>query len=703
MPAPVVAPTPAPEAAPAVPAPVAAPAAPAPLPSPEVTSTPTPRRGPETAEAAPPSAPAVASETDERPRGFVPQLSLGGSVGLLRMPSAEVGYPGQFRLSLHGEYFSGSNFLVQSQGQNPSASDQDTRLQGALTLGITPIDHFEIFAAILGSSNRNRRLCSTNSAGTEVCTSEDGRTDPELIKSFGDLIFGVKGAYPVAPGFSVGGELGIRMMSSITGISFSGDSTSLWINALATYDLKPATENVPLRFHLNLGYYDDNSKNLVNYDQNNTSAPSRYVSEFAYGISSSRFRMALGADAPLGDLVEGFSLRPILEYHFEYLTGSADSVILQQEHSKVNQDQHWLTFGVQGQILHGLTATVGLDVALRSPGFAYAPALVPWNLLFGVGYPLDLVPRITRNVPVEKIVAREAPMREGLVAGRVISASSTPIEGAVVGVAGREHSRVLTDVDGTFQSVPLATGPIDLVVTANGYETATVKTEIVAGQTANIVLRLAPKVPATRAYGRVVDEAGKGVVASIKLAGPQIGEGRSDESGNFAVSVLPGLYAVRVDADQYLSKEFQINVVEGREAASTVTLHTRPAVAGITFRDGKFKLRQPITFKPAGKKGTGAELGPAMPLLLDELVDILVNHPEIRQLRVEAHWDSSLPAAKADALTDAQAKAVGKYLVDQGISADRVSAVGMGAKKPLVPNLGKGKFKNRRVELVVVN
>ncbi len=692
--------------------------APAPVPE-ALPAPPTSKIEIERAEESAPAPKAAVSETDERPRGFVPQLSLGGSVGLLRMGSADVGSVGQLRLSLHGEYFTGSNFLVQSdadpQTGTPASIDHDTRLQGALTFGMTPIEHLEIFGAILGSANRNRRLCSTLN-GQETCTSEPGRTDPELIKSFGDLILGAKVATLLAPGFSGGGELGIRMMSSITGISFSPDSTSLWLNAIGTYDLKPVTQNIPVRFHVNFGYYIDNSKNLVDYPSD-TTAFSRYVSRFAYGISQSRLRVALGADAPFDEVTEGLSLRPMIEYHFEYLTGDADPVINAQEHGdagnpncgvtgkaacKDNKDLHWLTLGVQAQVLHGLTFTAGLDIALRSPGYPYAPALVPWNFLFGVGYPIDLVPRIVRNVPVEKIVIKEAPMRDGLVAGRVISASGTPVEGAVVGVSGREHSRVVTDADGTFQSVPLAPGPIELVVVANGFETATVRTEVIAGQTANIVLRLTPKAPAARVVGRVSDETGKGIVASIKLAGPQIAEGRSDESGNFSIPVVPGLYALRVDADQYLSKELQLTVADGRENVISITLHARPAVPGVTFQDGKFKLRQAIRFKSVGKKPS-AELGPGMPRLLDEVVDILVNHPEIRQLRVEAHWDSSMKAAQAQALTDAQAKAVAKYLTDQGIASDRVVPVGMGAKKPLVPNLGAGKVKNRRVELIVVN
>jgi outer membrane protein OmpA-like peptidoglycan-associated protein len=89
--------------------------------------------------------------------------------------------------------------------------------------------------------------------------------------------------------------------------------------------------------------------------------------------------------------------------------------------------------------------------------------------------------------------------------------------------------------------------------------------------------------------------------------------------------------------------------------------------------------------------------------VLDEVIDVLVNHPEIRQVRVEAHWGSGLPAAKAQELTDAQAKAVAQYLVEQGVGPERVVSAGMGATKPLVPNLGKGKLKNRRIEFVVAN
>jgi outer membrane protein OmpA-like peptidoglycan-associated protein len=655
--------------------------------------------------------PSLNTATDEPVPTFVPQLSLGGPIGLFRLSTTDIGAPYKLRLGIHGEYFSTSGFLV--EGANASdGSDRNKRFQGALSFSATATDSLEIFGAVLGSANRNKRLCATNpSSNLEVCQREAGATDPELIKSFGDLILGAKLGLPIADGFSAGAELGFRFLSSVDGISFSGDSTSFWLGGIAGYDLGEMLPNAPLRLHVNLGYYVDKSSNLQDYNALGTMAFSRYVSSFAYGISHSRLRFGLGADLPLVELAEGFSLRPLLEYHLEYLNGDMDQVIYSQERltcggmemssCKENKDQSWLTFGLQGQVLGGITLSLGLDIGVRSVGFAYGPPVAPWNLLFGASYALDLVPRvITKPVVVEKIVESQVNLREGTVAGKVVSNTGAVIEGAIIGITGRPHSKVVTDPDGTFHSVLLPPGPVELQVTANGFETTTVKTEIIGGQTANVSLTLTPRPPAARLTGTVIDESGKGVVVNIKLAGPQIAEGKSDESGNFAIPVPPGQYMVRLEADQYLTKEIQANISEGKDNAISVTLRTRPAVAGVLFKDGKIVLRQQVTFKNAARMST-VELAPGMPHLLDEIVDILVNHPEIRQVQVQAHWDSSLSAGKAQALTDSQAKAVVTYLTSQGITPERLNAVGMAGKKPLVPNLGAGKMKNRRVEFVV--
>jgi outer membrane protein OmpA-like peptidoglycan-associated protein len=306
---------------------------------------------------------------------------------------------------------------------------------------------------------------------------------------------------------------------------------------------------------------------------------------------------------------------------------------------------------------------------------------------------------VTRNIPVEKVVA--APAREGFVAGRVVSSVGTPVEGAVVGVTGRAHARVLAEADGTFQSVPLDPGLVELVAVAPNYENAASRVEVVAGQTANLVITMTPRAPAAKISGRVTDDSGKPVVATVKLAGPQIAEAKTDDAGNLSVAVQAGQYVLRVEADQYLTREMSITVKDGVENPLNLTMHARPTIPGVVYKDGKITLRQPIGFKSRASKVT-AEFAPGATRVLDEVIDLLINHPEIRQIRVETHTDNSLPPAKAQELTNQQAQAIADYIGQQGVPKDHVVAEGMGSTKPRVPNLGKAaKLKNRRVEIVV--
>ena len=140
----------------------------------------------------------------------------------------------------------------------------------------------ELFGALLTASNRNSRGAETD------------RRDPELIKSFGDLVLGAKGQMPLARGANVGFELGLKFLSSVSDLSFSAGSTSLWFGPLFTLDLRRfGSGGTPLRAHANVNYYVDNSANL--HDFNGTTIYTQEVASFAYGIAANRFRMGLGS------------------------------------------------------------------------------------------------------------------------------------------------------------------------------------------------------------------------------------------------------------------------------------------------------------------------------------------------------------------------------------------------------------------------
>jgi outer membrane protein OmpA-like peptidoglycan-associated protein len=114
-------------------------------------------------------------------------------------------------------------------------------------------------------------------------------------------------------------------------------------------------------------------------------------------------------------------------------------------------------------------------------------------------------------------------------------------------------------------------------------------------------------------------------------------------------------------------------------------------------------LKAPIKFKPGAPV-----LAPAVKDELDAVAELLQEHPEIKTLRIVAHWGG--PGGKlrggkvaAKKLTERQALAVKDYLVAHGAPADRLAVAGLGVDSPLVPNLGPAnQARNRRVELLVV-
>jgi outer membrane protein OmpA-like peptidoglycan-associated protein len=638
------------------------------------------------------AAPVGVSRADEVTTPLPPEpgsevlQSSAGPIGLPGMSTAEAGAPGQLRLALTGQYMRTSNFILQG--------DRDLRLMGALAVGFTPRRFFEIYASASSSANRNRR------------SSETGRSDPEVIKSYGDLALGGKVAVPVKGGLSVGGEVGLRLLSSVSALAFNPAATSPWLTGLCSWDLRGS--GAPIQLHLGWGFLWDNSPALADY--RGVSRTSRAVSQFAYGIAHDRMRASLGAEW-LIEQIAAVGVRPFVEYHLELIAGAADAAFADYRPPlctaaglpcRDNRDQHWLSGGLRARTRAGLAVGAGVDLAIKSAGFPYGPPLAPYDVMLTVGHALDLAaPRVvTRTVTVERLVPVEKTPREGFVAGKVVDAvRGTPVEGAIVAVAGRPQSRVATDPDGTFKTAALPPGPAQLEVTAASFVPASIPAAVVAGQEAPVAVTLTPRVEKGKVTGRITDDHGQGVEATVRFSGPQSAEVKADPSGAFSTALPGGAYLVRVDRDGILAKETRLSLADGQQQDLSVSVRSRPAVPRVVVREGKLLVRQPVAFKGAGP--AAEEIAPAAAAVLDELADALLTHPEVKRLRIEAHWDSSLPRDRAQELTDHQAKAICAYLAKQGVSEDRLEAAGLGIERPLVPNIGTAKQRNRRVEFHV--
>jgi len=629
---------------------------------------------PTIAQEGPPGGAAGASA--QGPSSLVP--SLVGPIGLYRVSTAETGPVHHLRFGIHGQYFRSSDFLV--------AGDTNSRLDGSLTFGYTPIKAVDLFGALLASTNRNQRDLN-----------EIGRSDPEVLKSFGDLVLGGKAAFPVAPGFAVGPEMGLVFLSSVSSLSFSPSSTSLWLGGVASLDLAARTR-APLRFHLNASYLVDNSSNLVDFT--GTSLATRSVAAFAYGIGYSRMRVAIGMDVPATRL--GIPIQPFAEYHAEIVTGSADQAFAGVDGDH-NRDQQFLTLGLRAHVYRGLTLDAGVDARVRSVGAEYGPPLPPYLVTFGAAFPLD-VAAFSRPVVVTNVVEKPAPVTTGSVGGSVrADGDGKPVPDASVTFVGRAHARIGTDPDGTFASGPLEPGPVDVVVAAPGYEASKTTVLIAAGAKYPLRVSLPVVKPTTGIVrGRIVDPTGRGLTGTLRFAGAGNFEARSDDRGSFSAVLPQGFYQAKIDAPGLPGRELPVDISAGQDRELDVTL--RPTNADVQLTGQTIVLRVPIRFRAGTPK-----LDQATKKELDGVADLMADHAEIKTVRIQAHW-SGIPGrtgSAADAvrkLTEDQAGAIKAYLIGKGVSADRLDAVGLGCESPLVPNLTSGdRTKNRRVELLVAN
>jgi outer membrane protein OmpA-like peptidoglycan-associated protein len=89
--------------------------------------------------------------------------------------------------------------------------------------------------------------------------------------------------------------------------------------------------------------------------------------------------------------------------------------------------------------------------------------------------------------------------------------------------------------------------------------------------------------------------------------------------------------------------------------------------------------------------------------VLDAVEKILEQHPEIKQVRVEGHTDSTGSPALNRTLSQHRAESVVKWLVKHGIDGSRLTAQGFGPDRPIDDNsTDAGRRNNRRVEFHIV-
>ena len=145
----------------------------------------------------------------------------------------------------------------------------------------------------------------------------------------------------------------------------------------------------------------------------------------------------------------------------------------------------------------------------------------------------------------------------------------------------------------------------------------------------------------------------------------------------------PGYFYINSDSFYKYSGISNVRIAKG-----AVPLYDR------LLSDGKI-TSYGITFA-TGK----ADLKPESMTEIARIAKLMAEHPEL-SFEVQGHCDATGSDAVNDPLSQKRAEAVVAALVQQGVTAERLSAVGKGSHVPVADNsTDEGRAKNRRVEFV---
>ncbi len=99
-----------------------------------------------------------------------------------------------------------------------------------------------------------------------------------------------------------------------------------------------------------------------------------------------------------------------------------------------------------------------------------------------------------------------------------------------------------------------------------------------------------------------------------------------------------------------------------------------------------------------------AEIKSVSDQLLDDLAQVMKDHPEIKKIEIQGHTDNQGPAVLNRMLSRNRAKAVMKALETRGVNANRMTAKGFGPDQAVASNdTPEGRQANRRVQFQITD
>ncbi|MDD9937927.1 MAG: OmpA family protein [Myxococcales bacterium] len=422
----------------------------------------------------------LAPPEDPAARALRASNSWKGPVGGIHVIDAGSGRPGTFRLQLGVDFFSSSDFLI--------LGDENDYFGGTLSLSWTVSDFLELYASLDNHANEN--------------TLER----PALLQVLGDTRLGTKLFHRALPWLNLAGDVRLVVLNAVGDIGPVLEGTSVGFRASVSADLRELNEPVPLILRGNLGYFFDNSAQLIEgvedaryealgADRRDRIDEDRHlvrrVERFALGINRiDALTPALGLEAPLraGD---DFYIHPILEWWVSVPVnrqdysclllptaagpGDPDGCLEEEGFSAMSST---LTIAARAfPPVRGLSFAAGVDIGVSGTS-TFVRELAPnrpYAVLLAMSYAVD--PAVGPAGPPEvrevvKEVVKEPPPKPRIAGTVADRATGGPIAGAAVRYVDLGLTTQQTDAAGLFTSYEMDPGQVVLEVSHPDYESS---------------------------------------------------------------------------------------------------------------------------------------------------------------------------------------------------------------------------------------
>ncbi|MGM0555917.1 MAG: OmpA family protein, partial [Myxococcota bacterium] len=581
-------------------------------------------------------------------------LNLEGVRGFQHMASADPGKAPSYSVAFLGEILSGSDLV--------RTNDEQSYLAGNLLIQGTFLKYFTANLGIGASNNVNTF----------------GR--PQSMLAQGDMHLGVRGHYEAKDGYHVALDVTTYFPSSFESSGLGFDGTSVRPRMLFSVDfaeaLGPVFGDKPLDLisHFNFGYRFDNTNNLLPEGV----SPTR-VERFAYDLSAYDYmEFGLGVEYRLPYVSPFASWRLDIPVNGDAGACPSTSPLDCVNEAGFGAFPNILSLGAKAEPVDNLGLTAGLDLGLTNQDVAGVPVTAPWTLILGASWTVDPEPKLERvktTIEKEKIIEKDPP--RGHLVGTVINAESgEAVGGAIIKYQDLNgDTPQATNTTGDFRSYGIAPGKeVTLTVTHPDYKSNKLTQIVENPEDYEVEVKLEPVAKLGIIGGTVIDQDGNPIPeATVTLTGPQERTVTTGATGKFSEKMRAGEYTIAVKKEEYLTGGRDAEVRGDKEVQVEVTLKPEPKEKLVEVKEDRIQINERVYFE-TGK----AKILPRSFNVLDQVASVLLENPQIEKIRVEGHTDDVGADDYNLELSQDRSESVRTYLIEQGISPERLVAKGFG-------------------------